>query len=125
MTILKTYARLWADELDTSLALLRELTGAETDLRFAFGSVELAAIGDFLVIAGPPAERARYSHAGATVIVDDLDALTRTLADAGAEITTPESTSATGRFLYARHRGGAEIEYVEWVPELVARVVRA
>ncbi|MEV0038162.1 VOC family protein [Streptomyces sp. NPDC050804] len=125
MTILKTYARLWADELDTSLALLRELTGAETDLRFAFGSVELAAIGDFLVIAGPPAERARYSHASATVIVDDLDALTRTLADAGAEITTPESTSATGRFLYARHRGGAEIEYVEWVPELVARVVRA
>lgn len=81
MTILKTYARLWADELDTSLALLRELTGAETDLRFAFGSVELAAIGDFLVIAGPPAERARYSHASATVIVDDLDALTRTLAD--------------------------------------------
>ncbi|MFE4176115.1 hypothetical protein ACFRR7_29395 [Streptomyces sp. NPDC056909] len=31
MTILKTYARLWADELDTSLALLRELTGAETE----------------------------------------------------------------------------------------------
>jgi hypothetical protein len=125
MTIVKTYARLWTDELDESLALLRELTGAEPDLRFAFDSIELAAIGDFLVIAGPPAERARYSHASATVIVDDLDTLTKTLATAGAEITTPESTSATGRFLYARHRGGAEVEYVEWVPELVARIAHA
>ncbi|MFJ7194067.1 MULTISPECIES: VOC family protein [unclassified Streptomyces] len=125
MTILKTYARLWADELDTSLELLRELTGVEADLRFAFDSMEIAAIGDFLVIAGPAAERARYSHAGATVIVDDLDNLTRTLVAAGAEITTPEGTSATGRYLYARHRGGAEVEYVEWVPELVERIVHA
>ncbi|WP_043614197.1 VOC family protein [Nonomuraea candida] len=125
MTILKTYARLWADEMDTSLTLLRELTGAEPDLRFAFDSVELAAIGDFLVIAGPPAERARYSHASATVIVDDLDTLIETLGTAGAEITTPVSVSATGRFLYARHQGGAEVEYVEWVPELVERIVRA
>lgn len=125
MTILKTYARLWTDELDQSLALLRELTGAEPDLRFAFDSIELAAIGDFLVVAGPPAERARYSHASATVIVDDLDTLTMTLATAGAEITTPESTSVTGRFLYARHRGGAEVEYVEWIPELVERIVQA
>ncbi|WP_217131207.1 VOC family protein [Streptomyces sp. AC558_RSS880] len=125
MTILKTYARLWTDELDRSLALLRELTGAEPDLRFAFDSIELAAIGDFLVIAGPPAERARYSHASATVIVDDLDTLIKTLATADAEITTPESASVTGRFLYARHHGGAEVEYVEWVPELVERIVRA
>jgi hypothetical protein len=125
MTILKTYARLWADEVDASLALLRELTGAEPDLRFAFGSIELAAIGDFLVIAGPPAERACYAHASATVVVDDLDALTRVLAAAGAEITAPEAAGPTGRFLYARHRGGAEVEYVEWTPELVERIVAA
>ncbi|SFX61091.1 hypothetical protein SAMN02787144_1004287 [Streptomyces atratus] len=59
------------------------------------------------------------------MIVDDLDTLTKTLATAGAEITTPESTSATGRYLYARRRGGAEVEYVEWVPELVDRIVHA
>ena len=58
------------------------------------------------------------------MIVDDLDALTRTLTTAGAEIATPASTSATGRFLYARHHGGAEVEYVEWVPELVDRIVQ-
>ncbi|MBN6039459.1 VOC family protein [Amycolatopsis sp. 195334CR] len=122
MSIRKTYARLWAEDLDEALPLLRELTGAEPDLRLAFHAVELAAIGDFLVIAGPERERAKYAHASATVVVADLDALQRTLAAAGATITTPETAGPTGRFLYARHRDGAEVEYVEWTPELVERI---
>ncbi|AXB42940.1 VOC family protein [Amycolatopsis albispora] len=123
MSIRKTYARLWADRLDDALPLLRELTGAEPDLRLAFHAVELAAIGDFLVIAGPAEERAKYAHATATVVVDDLGELQRTLAAAGAAITTPETAGPTGRFLYARHRDGAEIEYVEWVPDLAGRIL--
>lgn len=70
------------------------------------------------------AERARCAHAGATVIVAELDGLTRTLAACGAEITTPENRSATGRILYARHPGGAEAEYVERVPEPVEHIVQ-
>ncbi|MEU5551971.1 MULTISPECIES: VOC family protein [unclassified Micromonospora] len=125
MTVLKTYARLWVDDLDTSLPSLRTLVGAEPDLRFGFDSVELAALGDFLVIAGPPAQRARYAHASATVVVDDLDAVVAALTAEGGVITTPEATSPTGRYLYVRHAGGAEVEYVEWVPELVDRIVTA
>ncbi|GAA2712521.1 VOC family protein [Micromonospora olivasterospora] len=123
MTILKTYARLWADDLDASLPLLRTLVDAEPDLRFAFGAIELAAIGDFLVIAGPAEERARYGHASATVIVDDLDAVVDEVTAEGGEVTTPEATSPTGRYVYVRHAGGAEIEYVEWMPELVDRII--
>ncbi|WP_434741545.1 hypothetical protein [Micromonospora sp. SH-82] len=124
MTILKTYARLWVDDLDASLPLLRSLVGTEPDLRFGFDAVELAAIGDFLVIAGPPAERARYANASATVVVDDLDRVVAEVTARGGEITTPEAASPTGRFLYARHPGGAEVEYVQWTPELVDRIVR-
>ncbi|WP_225826261.1 VOC family protein [Streptomyces naphthomycinicus] len=123
MSILKTYARLWSDDLDRALPLLRRLTGAEPDLRLAFQAVELAAVGDFLVIAGPAEERAKYAHASATVVVDDLDALQETLRSAGATITTPPAPSPTGRFLYARHADGTEIEYVQWTPELVRRLV--
>ncbi|WP_229401116.1 VOC family protein [Micromonospora okii] len=123
MTIRKTYARLWVDDLDAALPLLRTLVGAEPDLRFGFDAIELAAIGDFLVIAGPAEQRAQYAHASATVIVDDLDAVVAELVASGGEVTTPEATSPTGRYLYARHPGGAEIEYVEWVPELVDRIV--
>ncbi|MEV5126950.1 VOC family protein [Streptomyces decoyicus] len=123
MSILKTYARLWTDDLDRALPLLAELTGAEPDLRLAFHSVELAAIGDFLVIAGPAEERAKYAHASATVVVEDLDALALTLKAANATVTTPTTSGPTGRFLYARHADGAEVEYVEWTPEVIRRVI--
>ncbi|MFD3787539.1 VOC family protein [Streptomyces cyaneofuscatus] len=125
MTILRTYARLWTDDLDQALPLLEELTGEQPHLRPAFHEVALAAIGNFLVIAGPPEERARYAHASATVVVDDLDALQTTLGSAGATITTPATDGPTGRFLYARHADGAEIEYVEWTPELVRGILHA
>ncbi|AJE83838.1 MULTISPECIES: glyoxalase [Streptomyces] len=123
MRILKTYARLWTEDLDTALPLLAELTGRRPDLRLAFEGVELAALGDFLVIAGPAAERARYAHASATAVVDDLDAVAAALAAAGATVTTPLTGGPTGRFLYARHADGAEIEYVEWTPEIRARIL--
>ncbi|MFB8102839.1 MULTISPECIES: VOC family protein [Streptomyces] len=123
MTILKTYARLWTDDLDQALPLLEELTGERPHLRLAFHEIALAALGNFLVIAGPAEERARYAHASATVVVDDLDALQATLASAGAAITTPTTGGPTGRFLYARHADGAEVEYVEWTPDLVQRII--
>ncbi|MFG2146870.1 VOC family protein [Streptomyces sp. NPDC048696] len=125
MTILKTYARLWTDDLDRALPLLEQLTGEQPHLRLAFEAVGLAAIGDFLVIAGSAEERAKYDHASATVVVDDLDDLQTTLASAKATITTPVTDGPTGRFLYARHADGAGVEYVEWNPELVGRLIRA
>ncbi|MFI7097383.1 VOC family protein [Streptomyces lydicus] len=123
MTILKTYARLWTEDLDRALPLLEQLTGAQVDLRLTFHAVELAVIGDFLVIAGPADERAKYAHASATVLVEDLDDLQTTLRAAGATVTTPATAGPTGRFLYARHVDGAEIEYVEWTPELRRRLL--
>ncbi|WP_432115667.1 VOC family protein [Streptomyces sp. S1] len=122
MTILKTYARLWADDLDRALPLLERLTGERPHLRLTFHAVSLGAVGDFLVIAGPAEERAKYAHASATVVVHDLDALQETLEGAGAVITTPATDGPTGRFLYARHPDGAGIEYVEWNAELLDRL---
>lgn len=124
MTILRTYARLWTDDLDRALPLLEQLTGEQPHLRLVFETVGLAAIGDFLVIAGPAEERAKYDHASATVVVDDLDALQATLVSAEATITTPVTEGPTGRFLYARHVDGAGVEYVEWNRELVRRLIR-
>ncbi|KOX33895.1 MULTISPECIES: VOC family protein [unclassified Streptomyces] len=125
MTILKTYARLWADDLDRALPLLEQLTGEQPHLRLTFHGVALAAVGDFLVIAGPAEERAKYASASATVVVEDLDALRETLESAGATLTTPVTEGPTGRFLYARHADGSGVEYVEWNEELLRRIVHA
>lgn len=122
MRILRTYGRLWVDDLDQALPFLRELVGREPDLHFAFDNVKAAAIGNLLVIDVPPEERSRYPGT-ATVVVSDLDELKRKLTAHGGDITVPESRSETGRFLYARHADGAEVEYVEWLPELVERIV--
>ncbi|MFD9858642.1 VOC family protein [Streptomyces alboflavus] len=124
MSILKTYARLYADSVEQSLPLLQQLTGSdEPDFRFTDGEVQLVGIGDFLPFAGPPEERAKHMHGSATVVVADLDDLTETLLAAGAVITEAATPAPTGRYLYARHAGGPEVEYVEWTPELVRRVV--
>jgi hypothetical protein len=49
--------------------------------------------------------------------------LTRMLAAHGGHITVAESTSEAGRFLYARHADGAEVEYVQWRPEVIERIL--
>ena len=120
MTVLKTYARVWSDDVESALPLLERLTGEQPHLRLAFESVQLAAIGDFLVIAGPAEERERYTHASATVVVSDLNALLEVLEESGATITAPPATGPTGRFVYARHADGIAVEYVQWTPDLVA-----
>ncbi|WP_320782018.1 hypothetical protein [Streptomyces sp. CRN 30] len=59
------------------------------------------------------------------MIVPDLDEARAAPAEEGAGITTEEATSATGRFLYACHRGGVEAEYVEWTPQVRCQVLGA
>lgn len=124
MTIRKTYARLWTRNLDEALPLLTELVGAAPDLRFEFGAVELAVIGDFLVIAGPAEAAAALPAASTTVIVGDLDKVHETLSSHGAEITFGPAAGPTGRYLFARHADGSEAEYVQWKPELENRILR-
>lgn len=121
--ILKTYARLWVPDLDATLPLLESLVGRPADLRFAFGDVELAAIGDFLVVAGSPEALAPHREATGPVVVTDLVALQDVVVAAGGAIVAPAAESATGSFLYARHADGSLVEYVQWRPELVARIV--
>ncbi|MFC0435439.1 hypothetical protein [Kutzneria buriramensis] len=123
VTILNAYARVWSDNLDDALPLLQRLAGERPHLRLPFHAIELAAIGDFLVIAGPAEERAKYAHASATVVVDDLDAVHAILTDADATITAPPTPSPTGGFLYAGHADGVEVEYVQWTTDLVGHIL--
>lgn len=123
MTILKTYARLFVSSLDESLPFLEALVGKPADLRFAFGKSELAAIGDLLVIAGPPEETDQYRNATGPLIVSDLDEVEALLKQHGGVVIQPQTEVPTGINLYARHADGAKVEYVQWRPELVERII--
>lgn len=123
MRVLKTYARIFVADLDESLPLYETIVGASADLRFAFERAELAAVGDFLLIAGADDDVEAYRSTVGPVIVDDLDALiSQVSGGSGAEVIG-ESRSATGRFAYLRHTDGAVLEYVQWSREVAEAVL--
>ena len=123
MTILKTYARLFVGSLDESLPFLERLVGRPADLRFAFPPLELAAIGDFLVIAGPAEEVEKHRHETGPLIVTDLNEAEALVLESGGTIIQPWQEVPTGANFYARHADGAVVEYVQWMPELVERII--
>jgi hypothetical protein len=80
-------------------------------VRFAYRDLELARVGDFLLIAGTPEALAPYRNTHATVLVDSLDEVLAT----GTVLDGPHQVP-TGRNVTLRHPGGAVIEYVEFGP---------
>ncbi|MCT2590960.1 hypothetical protein LHJ74_13745 [Streptomyces sp. N2-109] len=114
MTVLTSYARMYVDDLDTALPTFEALSGTKPALRFAYQDLELATIGDYLLVAGTPEALAPYRNVQATAIVDDLDEILAVVAREGGETLDGPNTVPTGRNLTVLHPGGAVIEYVQW-----------
>ena len=121
--ILKTYARVFTTDLAASLPLFEQLVGREPDLRFTFGEWEIVALGDLLLVGGTAEALAPIRASHGPLVVDDLAATQQQLLQAGAVITQPISPVPTGMMLYARHRDGTVMEYVQWTPDLVKRII--
>lgn len=123
--ILKTYLRVFTENVEQSLALLQQLVGHEADMRFQMpdDDLEIVAIGDFCLVGGPAEVLAPIRALQGPLIVDDLDATTAALLAGGADITKPEALSPSGRYLYARHPDGTLVEYVQWTPDLVQQFI--
>ncbi|MBO0883799.1 MAG: hypothetical protein J2P17_26375, partial [Mycobacterium sp.] len=53
MRVLRTYARIYTSDLETTIAALTAATGAEMGIRFAMpNGLRLASVGRILVVAG-------------------------------------------------------------------------
>jgi hypothetical protein len=115
MRIFRTYARVYAADLDAVLVPLSAVTGEPITTRFAMpNGLELAAIGQVLVVAGDERALEPYTATAATLIVDDLDECQLRLNQTGAQIVRGPQAVPTGRNLTAKLPGGVQIEYVEW-----------
>lgn len=123
--ILKTYLRVFTEDAEESLQLLVELTGKKPDIRFSMPqqSLEIIAIGDICLVAGTKTAIDPIRSLQGPLIVDDLDAVTAVLLKHGATITKQEDVSPSGRYLFARHADGLDVEYVQWKQELVEQVI--
>lgn len=124
LMILKTYARIFTQDVAASLALFEQLTGCAPDIHFTFGEWELVAIGDILLVGGTEEALAPIRNSYGPLIVDDLAHTRHVLEQAGAVITQPPTPTPTGTMLYARHPDGSSVEYVQWLPELVERIIK-
>ncbi len=124
--VLKTYMRIFTEDVAQSLPLLVALTGKPPDLRFSMPEqgLEIVAIGDFCLVAGARDVIDPIRSVQGPLVVDDLDAVTATLLQHGCVITKAEDVSASGRYLFARHADGLDVEYVQWNQELVDRIIR-
>lgn len=115
MRILRTYARVYADDLDAVLTSMQAVTGEPVSGRFSMpNGLELATVGRILVVAGDRRTLEPFTATAATLIVDDLDECLLRLNEAGARIVRGPQEVPTGRNLTARLPGDAQIEYVEW-----------
>lgn len=121
--ILKTYARIFTNNMAHTLPIFQQLIGREPDIQFIYGDWEIVAIGDILLVAGDEETLAPIRNSHGPIIVDNLAQTQVLLQKEGAIITHPPTSTPTGTMLYARHPDGTSIEYVEWTPELVARII--
>ncbi len=115
MKILQTLSRLYVPDLDQALELYEELSGTNAAMRFEIPQigVELAQIGNILLIAGSEEALKPFRNTQATFLVDSLDEYRAFLEEKGAEIIRGPAKVPTGRNMTVKHPDGSVIEYVE------------
>lgn len=123
--ILRTYSRIFTEDLDLTLKALRPFINRDPEMRFQFKDMEVATLGDFCFLAGPRESIKPLLGAVGPVIVDDLEETQVQLEGAGVEITQPITEAPTGRNLFSRDANGVLIEWVQWTPAIWEQVNRA
>lgn len=115
MKILKTLSRLYINDLGSTLEFYEELLGTPASMQFEIPQLglELAQIGDVLLIAGSEEALKPFRSTQATMLVNSLDEFKNYLKEKGAVIIRGPDTVPTGRNMTVRHSDGAVIEYVE------------
>lgn len=115
MKILQTLSRLYISDLNLALEFYEDLLGTPAAMRFEIPQIglELAQIGNVLLIAGSDEVLKPFRSTQATFLVDSLDEFRAYLTGKGAEITRGPDKVPTGRNMTVRNPDGSVIEYVE------------
>jgi len=115
MKILQNLSRLYIPNLNSTLEFYEELLDTPAAMRFEIPQIglELAQIGNVLLIAGSEEALKPFRGTQATFLVDSLDEFRAFLEEKGAEIIRGPDKVPTGRNMTVRHPDGSVIEYVE------------
>ena len=105
-------ARVSVANIDLALPLYVALSGTKEIRRFRFGDVELAWVGNFLLLSGPPESMAGYQRV-ATLIVNNISAAVSAVEANGGAVLEGPAEAPNGPRMIARHGDGAVFEYIE------------
>ena len=116
MNALKILSRVYVSDLDASSAFYEALTGATCESRFAYKekALELAQIGNLLLIAGSEQALAPFRATSFTILVDSISEYKEFLLNSGAVIIRDVTKVPTGFNMTAKHNDGTIAEYVEF-----------
>ncbi len=116
MKVIKTFTRLYVEDINSALAFYEQLLNTKPSLRFTYPAVhlELAGIGDFLLLAGSEEALAPFRETKATCVVDSILEFRTHLLNQGSEIIRDIREVPTGKNMTIRHPDGTMIEYVEY-----------
>jgi hypothetical protein len=115
MNTLATFARAYVSNIEQGIALFRRHPTERPRLRFSHASgLELALVGDVLILAGPQDVIDGFRSTQVTVIVDDLDQAIEDARRLGGDLLRPPAPQQTGTNATVSFPFGAVVEYVQW-----------
>jgi predicted enzyme related to lactoylglutathione lyase len=115
MKVLQTLVRIYVEDLDSALVFYENLLGIKCNLRFSYSEIglELASVGQFLLLCGSESALKPFHDTKATLVVDSLDEFKQFLELNGAKIIRGPKVVPTGSNMTVEHSDGSVIEYVQ------------
>ncbi len=117
MKILKTLSRIYVEELDDHLEFYEKLLGVKVETRFPMPDMglEIAQIGDILIIAGLDQALKPFKRTQATFLVDSVEEYQKFLEENGSNIKSGPQKVPTGINMTVQHPDGSIFEYVQHI----------
>lgn len=115
MKIIKVLTRLYVNDINNAKAYYEKLLKTNVGIEFKIQNMglELAEVGDFLLIAGTEEALRPFRNTVVTILVDSVDEYKTYLESQGATILRGPSQVPTGRNMTVKHPDGIIMEYVE------------
>lgn len=116
MEIKKILTRLYVNDINTAIDFYRKLLNQDCDLSFKYTemNLELAQIGNILILGGTNEALEPFEDTKATFLVDSVIEFREFLLKNGAVIVRDLKKVPTGMNLTVKHLDGTVIEYVEY-----------
>lgn len=117
MHIKKVLTRIYVNNIETAISFYENLLNTKTDLRFIYKEkhLELATVGNILIIAGTENDLIKFRDTKFTIIVDSIKKYRNKLLENNSIIIRDITTVPTGKNLTVKHPDGTIVEYVEYI----------